>query len=78
MFGGHGVYRRGNMFAIVYHGEVYMKVSDKEARSSNRDPFRPNARQTLRSYRLVSPDELEDRDELAAMARRAQNAAETG
>jgi len=69
MFGGRGIYRDGSMFAILYRVEVYMKTPQDEAFSS-REPLRPNARQTLRSYRPVCPDEL------VARACHAQNAAE--
>lgn len=34
-------------------------------------PFRPNARQTLKNYREVPAEVLEDADELAAWARKA-------
>ena len=77
MFGGHGIYRDGHMFAIVYDDVVYMKMSDDEAKTSAREPFRPRASQTLWSYREVSADELEDRDALAVLARDAQRAATT-
>jgi DNA transformation protein and related proteins len=77
MFGGHGIYRGGQMFGIVYDDAVYMKVSEEEARTSERPPFQPNAKQTLRSYREVLADELEDRDALQEFAARAQRAAES-
>lgn len=78
MFGGHGVYRGGRMFGIVYEDIVYMKMSEAEAKASGREPFRPRASQTLWSYREVTADELEDRDALAALARDAQRAAAGG
>jgi len=75
MFGGHGIYRGGRMFAIVYKDTVYMKVSEADAQSSARPPLNPRRNQTLWSYRAVSADELEDREELAALAEKAQHAA---
>lgn len=75
MFGGHGIYRRGRMFAIVYDEAVYMKVSDAEAKSSDRPPFKPREGQTLWSFRAVSADDLEDRDALRSLAAAATEAA---
>ena len=75
MFGGHGIYRNGRMFALVYDEVVYMKVSEDEAKSSGREPFRPRPSQTLLSYREVSADELEDPALLASLFDRAYQAA---
>lgn len=79
MFGGHGIFRDGTMFAIVHQGRVYLKVDDDsrpdfEARGS--EPFRPNVRQTLRTYYEVPADVLEDDAQLLAWADRAAAAAE--
>ncbi|HEX2058811.1 MAG TPA: TfoX/Sxy family protein [Actinomycetota bacterium] len=75
MFGGHGIYRDGRMFAIVYDDAVYLKVSDDEAKTSDRPPFRPRPNQTFPTYREVSADELEDADTLREMAVRARASA---
>jgi DNA transformation protein len=75
MFGGHGIYRDGRMFALVYDGAVYAKVTEAEASTSTRPPFRPRPGQTMRTFRAVGADELEDRDALAGLAARAQEAA---
>ncbi|HEX2195586.1 MAG TPA: TfoX/Sxy family protein [Actinomycetota bacterium] len=75
MFGGHGVYRDGRMFALVYDETVYVKVSDEEANTSDRPPFRPRPNQTFPTFREVSADELEDQETLRDMAARAQAAA---
>ena len=58
MFGGHGLYLGDQFFAIVYRDRLYFKTDDAsraeyEARGS--EPFRPNARQTLKSYWEVPP-----------------------
>ena len=29
MFGGHGVYKNGKIFAIIVHGELYLKANDE-------------------------------------------------
>lgn len=71
MFGGHGIYRAGRMFAIVYQDAVYMKDSEAGAQTSSRPPFKPRANQTPWSYREVAADELEDRDALRLLATRA-------
>ena len=75
MFGGHGIYRDGRMFALVYDGTVYMKVSDEEAKTSDRAPFQPPTGQTIRTFREIGAEELEDRGLLAALVERAQRAA---
>ncbi len=74
MFGGHGLYRAGRMFAIIYQDAVYMRVSEADVQSSIRPPFNPRKNQTLWSYREVYADELEDRQALASLAEKAQGA----
>jgi DNA transformation protein len=63
MFGGHGIYRNGRMFAIVYNEAIYLKLGETEE-SVDREPFRPRPTQTLRSFREVRADELEQPDSL--------------
>ena len=75
MFGGHGIYRDGQMFAIVYDDDVYMKFDDEDLEMTARPPFRPRPNQTLWSFRAVNADELEDRDLLARLAAKALSAA---
>lgn len=75
MFGGHGIYRGGRMFALVYDEAVYMKVTDEEAKTSDREPFRPRPNQTFPTFREVSADELEDREVLVSLFGEAQRAA---
>lgn len=36
MFGGHGIYRNGRMFGLVYDEAIYMKITDDEAKTSRR------------------------------------------
>ena len=57
MFGGHGLYWRDVIFAIAYGGRLFFKVEDRskpafEARGMG--PFRPNQRQTIKSYYEVT------------------------
>ncbi len=75
MFGGHGIYRDGRMFGLVYDGTVYMKVTPEEAARSDRPPFQPDARRTFPTFRQVPADELEDRTALADLTKKAQQAA---
>ena len=75
MFGGHGIYREGLMFALVYDGTVYMKTSEEEAKVSERPAFRPRAGQTFRTFRELSAEELEDAGTLASLAEKARRAA---
>ena len=75
MFGGQGIYRNGRMFALVYDEVVYMKVSDDEAKTSERPPFSPSPDRTFPTFREVTADELEDRAVLARLAEEAQRAA---
>ena len=77
MFGGHGIYRSGHMFALVYDDVVYMKVSDDEAKASERPPFRPRPNQTFRSFRAITADELENRAALTSLVENAHRAATT-
>ncbi len=74
MFGGHGIYWRDVIFAIAYGGRLYLKVDDQsrpdfEVRGMG--PFRPNERQTLKSYYEVPPEVLGDPDALLSWAREA-------
>lgn len=74
MFGGHGLYRAGTFFAIVYRGRLYFRTSaatQPEYRARGMKPFRPRARQSLTSYYEVPADVLEDPAEVARWAREA-------
>jgi DNA transformation protein len=74
MFGSFGLYRDGIFFGIVSKGRLYLKVDDAtvgEYRKRRMKPFRPNAKQTLKSYYQVPVDIIEDADQLAAWSRRA-------
>ena len=78
MFGGVGLYAGETFFAIIYDGRLYFKTdaasrADYEARGMG--PFRPNPRQTLKSYYEVPAEVLEDRGELTHWAERARESA---
>jgi DNA transformation protein len=72
MFGGYGLYQDEAFFGIIHKGRLYFRVDETtvgEYRKKKRKPFRPNARQTLKSYYEVPVDILEDQDRLAGWAR---------
>jgi DNA transformation protein len=74
MFGGHGLYAGNAFFGILFKGRFYLRSgpkSRKDFEARGMKPFRPNARQTLKSYYEVPADVLEDRETLARWARRA-------
>jgi DNA transformation protein and related proteins len=74
MFGGHGVYRGDVIFGIVHRGRLFFKTTPftrAEYVEKGSAPFRPNARQTLKSYYEVPADVLENAEELRAWAARA-------
>ena len=74
MFGGHGVYLDGFFFAILMRGRFYLKASDAtrgQFVSRGMEPFRPNERQTIKSYYEAPPEVLESPAQLAEWVRRA-------
>jgi DNA transformation protein len=77
MFGGCGLSLGGSFFGILYRGRLYFRAdpaSRAEYEKRGMRPFRPNARQTLRSYFEVPVDVVEDADQLVSWARRAARA----
>ena len=71
MFGGHGLYREGAFFAIVYGGRLYFRTSEAtrpEYEAHGMKRFRPSERQTLTSYYEVPASVLEDRTEVSRWA----------
>ncbi len=64
MFGGYGIYRGRDFFGIIHKGRLYFKVSDKTKTSftdAGMGPFKPNLKQTLKSFYEVPADVLESR-----------------
>jgi DNA transformation protein len=74
LFGGHGIYWNDVIFGILFRGRLYLKV-DEESKGDylarGMGPFRPNERQTLKSYYEVPPEVLDDREALLSWAREA-------
>ena len=63
MFGGHGLYWRGAIFGICHRDRLYLKVDERskgDDLARGMGPFRPNERQTLKSYYEVPPEALDD------------------
>ena len=78
MSGGHGLYRRETIFGIVFGDRLYFKVDNQskgDFESRDMGPFRPNERQTLKSYYEVPPDVLAEPKALLSWAREAIRAA---
>ncbi|MBB6309629.1 TfoX/Sxy family protein [Xanthobacter tagetidis] len=77
MFGGHGIYRDGTMFALEAGGTLYLKADaafggELEGRGS--EPFSyvaSNGRRTVMSYWRVPEAAMDDPEDLAALSRRA-------
>ena len=74
LFGGHGIYWRDVIFGILFRGRLYFKVDDEskgEYLARDMGPFRPNDRQTLKSYYEVPLKVLDDHEALLAWAMEA-------
>jgi DNA transformation protein and related proteins len=74
MFGGYGLYQDETFFGIVHKGRLYFKIDEStvgEYRKRKMQPFRPNAKQTLKSYYQVPVDIIEDGDRLCQWAVKA-------
>src|ERR671925_1973655 len=67
MFGGYGLYGDETFFGIIHKGRLYFKIDEStvgEYRKRKMKPFRPNAKQTLKSYYQLPVDIIEDRGQL--------------
>ena len=74
MFGGFGLYQDETFFGIIHKGRLYFKIDETtvgEYRKRKMKPFRPNAKQTLRSYYQVPVEIIEDDEQLCRWAGRA-------
>ncbi len=74
MFGGYGLYRDDIFFGIIQKGRLYFKTDEASRdlyRAQGMKPFRPNARQTLKTYYEVPADIIEDAEQCAAWAAQA-------
>ena len=80
MFGGHGIYHEGSMFALVIGDTLYLKTDADSAAHFDRlrlpaFEYHRNGKTMQMSYRQAPADVFEDRDEAAVWARRAWEAA---
>ena len=74
MFGGYGVYWGRTFFGIIYRSRLYFKTSEATRgryEEAGMKPFRPSAKQTLKSYYEVPAEVIERPDELVAWAQEA-------
>jgi DNA transformation protein and related proteins len=76
MFGAHGLYCGERFFAILDEGRLFFKTdaqsqADYIARGMGPFTYESRGKVTTMSYHEVPPDVLENREELAAWARRA-------
>ena len=80
LFGGHGLYFGETIFGILYGGRLYLKVDERsmgDYLARGMGPFRPNGRQTLKSYYEVPPEVLADPDSLLSCAGEAIRAGQS-
>ena len=80
MFGGHGLYCDGTMFALIADGVLYLKVDDENRSDFERagaTPFayRARGRSVVMPYYLAPEEVLESRTLAAPWARNAYAAA---
>lgn len=80
MFGGHGFYRDGVMFALLANGVLYLKVDDETRAIFTRCNLRPfsfaaKGRTVHLSYHEAPPQALEDPTEMAQWCALAWQAA---
>jgi DNA transformation protein len=74
MFGGYGLYQDETFFGIIHKGRLHFKIDEKtvaQYRKRKMKPFRPNAKQSLKSYYQVPVEIIEDGDRLAEWAEAA-------
>ncbi len=72
MFGGYGLSYKGTFFGIIHKGRLYFKVTPEtvdQYKTRGMSPFRPNPRQTLKSFYEVPVDVIEDAEQLNEWAK---------
>jgi DNA transformation protein len=80
MFGGHGIYHEGRMFALVVRDTLYLKADPQSAPHFDRlrlpaFEYTKQGKTMQMSYREAPAEVFDDRDEAALWARRAWEAA---
>ena len=74
MFGGHGLYQDETFFGIVHKGKLFFKINETTIaayRTRKMKPFRPNGKQTLKTYYQVPFEIIDDADGLRQWAVKA-------
>jgi DNA transformation protein and related proteins len=74
MFGGYGLYWGETIFGIAHGDRLFLKVDERsraDFQARGMGPFRPNERQTLKSYYEVPQGVLGDPEALLSWAREA-------
>ena len=74
MFGGYGLYKGSTFFGIIHKGRLYFKITPTTVvpyKVHSMKPFRPNPKQTLKTYYEVPVNIIEDLDQLTAWAEQA-------
>lgn len=74
MFGGYGLYHGRTFFGILFRGQLYFKTTEATRgryEQAGMKPFRPSAKQTLKTYYGVPASILEEPEELVAWAQEA-------
>ena len=74
MFGGYGLHRGSTFFGIIHRDRLYFKVTPETVghyKGQGMKPFRPNAKQTLKSFYEVPVDVIEDAEALTSWAAQA-------
>ena len=77
MFGGYGLYQRATFFGIIHKGRLYFKVTTATVlryKEQGMKPFRPNTKQTLKSFYEVPIDVIEEAEALTQWATEAVKA----
>ena len=80
MFGGHGIYKDGLMFALIADDQLYLKVDDGnrlafEAEGLQRLTYKVKGRPVRMSYYEAPSEGLDDPETLCTWARNAYGAA---
>lgn len=73
MFGGHGIYRNGVMFALVASDELYVKADDRSRKEFEKKGLKPfiygrKGKQYAMSYWRIPPEALDTPDKMKPWA----------
>ncbi len=80
MFGGFGLYRGAAFFGIIHKSRLFFKTNEASRaryRERGMKPFRPNVKQTLKTYYEVPVEIIEDQEQLTEWAIQAAQSTPT-